>query len=200
MQRFLKMKNNIRFKLKLEKFLKEAWQLLLVIAFIFACGWIFGKVIVAILFATAHTVIRPRFEKQFHAKKTYLCMVLTFTIAFFGIASCLPLNVSLLSCIPVCWFISWVGYIAQDRMDCYKTIKKLQSKTIWQMTENELADYCYAKGIRGDMLEFVVMVVIHEMKYEEISKHLKYSVDTLKDWSPICKNKLGISSWKQHKN
>jgi thiaminase len=85
-------------------------------------------------------------------------------------------------------------------MDCHKIIKKLQYKTIWQMAETELVDYCYAKGIRGDMLEFVVMIVVHEMKYEEIGKKLGYSVDTLKDWSPICKSKLGITSWKQHKN
>lgn len=197
MQRFLKMKNNIRLKLKLEKFIKEeAWQLLLVIAFVFACGWIFDKIIVAVQFAIAHTIIRPRFEKQFHAKKTYLCMFLTLTISFFGIASCLPLSVSLLSCIPVCWFISWIGYIAQDRMDYYKTITKLKSKTIWQMTENELVDYCYAKGVRGDMLEFVVMILIHQMKYEEIGDKLGYAVPTLKDWSKICKQKLGITSWK----
>ncbi len=64
------------------------------------------------------------------------------------------------------------------------------------MTENELVDYCYAKGIRGDMLEFVVMVLIHQMKYEEIGDKLGYAVPTLKDWSKICKQKLNIKSWK----
>lgn len=197
MKRFLKMKNNIKFKLKIEKFFKEElWQLLLVIAFLFLCGWLFDKILVAVMFATSHTVIRPKFEKQYYAKKTYICMFMTLTISFFGIASCLPLNVSLLSCVPVCYFISWVGYIAQDRVDCHKTIKKLQGKTIWQMTENELVDYCYAKGIRGDMLEFVVMILIHQMKYEEVGNRLGYAVPTLKDWSKICKQKLGITSWK----
>ena len=68
------------------------------------------------------------------------------------------------------------------------------------MNDIELADYCYAKGIRGDMLEFVIMVVIYNMKYEEIGRQLGYAVDTLKDWSPKCKAKLGINSWKQDKN
>jgi hypothetical protein len=112
----------------------------------------------------------------------------------------LPIAVSLLSTIPICFFISWVGYIVQDRIDCLLIIKKLKSKTIWQMEENELAEYCFAKGVRGDMLEFVIMVVIYQMKYEEIGNKLGYAVDTLKDWSPICKSKLGITSWKQHKN
>ena len=187
--------------LKIEKFFKEAlWQILIVSAFIFFYAWIFDKYIEAILFCVSHTVIRMIFDKQYHCGKTAVCLVTTLSVGFFGILYTLPMAISLLSTIPICFFISWVGYIAQDRLDCYKTIKKLQSKTIWEMTENELVDYCYAKGIRGDMLEFVVMVVIHQMKYEEIGKQLKYAVDTLKDWSPICKKKLGIISWKQHKN
>ena len=94
------------------------------------------------------------------------------TIAFFGIMHTFPVALSLLSAIPICWFISWIGFIAQDRVDCYSLIKKLKNKSIWEMEENELADYCYAKGVRGDMLEFVIMVLIYQMKYEEIGKKL----------------------------
>lgn len=191
------MKNNISFRLKLEKFFKEQlWQLLLVIAFVFICGWIFDKIIISILFCISHTFIRMMFQKQYHCGKTYLCLTLTLIIAFFGITHCLPLSISLISCIPMCFFIAWIGYIAQDRIDCINIIKKSNTKTIWQMNETELAEYCYAKGIRGDMLEFVIVILIHQMKYEEIGKELGYSVDTLKDWSPKCKSKLGITSWK----
>ena len=200
-KKFLNKVFSVENKLKIEKFFTEQlWQMLLVFAFIFLCAWLFDKYIEAILFCISHIVIRVIFEKQYHCETTALCLTLTLTISFFGIVYTLPLELSLLFSIPICWFVSWVGYIAQDRMDCYKTIKKLQDKTIWQMSENELVDYCYAKGIRGDMLEFVVMIVVHQMKYEEIGKELGYSVDTLKDWSPICKKKLGIKSWKQHKN
>ena len=184
-------------KLKVEKFFKEIlWQILIVFAFIFLYAWIFDKYIEAVLFCISHTVIRMIFDKQYHCGTTAICMVTTLSIGLFGIAYTLPVSLSLLSTIPICFIISWVGYIAQDRMDCHKTIKKLQSKTIWEMTENELVDYCYAKGIRGDMLEFVVMVLIHQMKYEEIGDKLGYAVPTLKDWSKICKQKLNIKSWK----
>lgn len=71
--------------------------------------------------------------------------------------------------------------------------------TVWEMSETELVDYCFSHGIRGDKIEFVVYILVHEMKYVEISKRLKYSVDTLKDWSVICKKKLGIKSWKDHR-
>lgn len=189
--------NRVKLQLNIEKFLKEQlWQMLIVFAFVFMCAWLFNKYVESVLFCISHTIIRMCFDKQYHCGTTALCMFTTLSIAFFGIASILPMSISLLSTIPICYLISWIGYIVQDRIDCLLVIKKLTSKTIWQMSENELADYCYAKGVRGDMLEFVVMILIHQMKYEEIGKQLGYAVPTLKEWSKICKKKLGIQSWK----
>ena len=189
--------NRVKLQLNIEKFIKEQlWQMLIVFAFVFMCAWLFNKYVESVLFCISHTIIRMCFDKQYHCGTTALCMFTTLSIAFFGIASILPMSISLLSTIPICYLISWVGYIVQDRIDCLLVIKKLTSKTIWQMNENELVDYCYAKGVRGDMLEFVVMILIHQMKYEEIGKQLGYAVPTLKEWSKICKKKLGIQSWK----
>lgn len=189
--------NRVKLQLNIEKFIKEQlWQMLIVFAFVFMCAWLFNKYVESVLFCISHTIIRMCFDKQYHCGTTALCMFTTLSIAFFGIASILPMSVSLLSTIPICYLISWVGYIVQDRIDCLLVIKKLTSKTIWQMSENELVDYCYAKGVRGDMLEFVVMILIHQMKYEEIGNKLGYAVPTLKEWSKVCKKKLGIQSWK----
>ena len=197
----------IKTRLKIEKFFKEQlWQHILVLAFVCFCAWFFDAWILAPMVYISDIIVRLQFEKQFHCRHckhsiaVALCMWLTCTVIFFTVAVALPLSMSLLSCLPVSYFSGWIGYIAQDRLDCKATIKKLRHKTIWEMEEKELADYCFAKGIRGDMLEFVIMILIHHMKYEEIGKALGYSVDTLKDWSPICKSKLGITSWKQHKN
>lgn len=197
MKKLLKKVFSVETQLKIEKFfVEELWQLCLITAFIFICAWVFNKYAEAIMFCVSHTIIRAIFNKQYHCGKTAICLFLTFTIAFLGIMYTLPVEVSLLSAIPICWFISWVGFIAQDRIDCYVLLKELKTKTVWEMDENELANYCYAKGIRGDMLEFVIMVLIDQMRYEEIGNKLGYSVDTLKDWSPKCKKKLGIKSWK----
>ena len=189
--------NRVKLQLNIEKFLKEQlWQMLIVFAFVFMCAWLFNKYVESVLFCISHTIIRMCFDKQYHCGTTALCMFTTLSVAFFGIASTLPISASLLYTIPVCYFISWIGYVVQDRIDCLLVIKKLTSKTIWQMSENELVDYCYAKGVRGDMLEFVVMILIYHMNYEEIGNKLGYAVPTLKEWSKICKNKLGIQSWK----
>lgn len=193
----------IKTRLKIEKFFKEQlWQHILVLAFVCFCAWFFDAWILAPMVYLSDIIVRLQFEKQYHCRHSKhsiavaLCMWLTCTVIFFTVAIALPLSISLLSCLPVSYFSAWVGYIAQDRLDSIAVIKKLQCKTVWEMNENELADYCFAKGIRGDMLEFVIMILIHQMKYEEIGDRLGYAVPTLKDWSKICKQKLEIKSWK----
>lgn len=123
----LKLKSKTELLLKIEKFfVEQLWQLLLVVAFVFICAWLFDKYAEAVMFCVAHVVIRQHFEKQYHCRTTGLCLITTLTIAFFGIASILPVAISLLSTVPICWFISWVGYLAQDRMDALALNKKLK--------------------------------------------------------------------------
>ena len=124
----LKLKSKTELLLKIEKFfVEQLWQLLLVGAFVFICAWLVDKYAEAVMFCVAHVVIRQHFEKQYHCRTTGLCLITTLTIAFFGIASILPVAISLLSTVPICWFISWVGYLAQDRMDALALNKKLKA-------------------------------------------------------------------------
>lgn len=188
---------------KILSFIKEQlWQHILMFAFVVLCGVIFEKIIVSILYYISHYVIRSKFEKQYHCKHSkrgvaiLMCLWLSCTISFFAIIAILPLRLSLLSTIPVCYFIGWLGYIAQDRIDCRVRLKQLETKSIFEMDRNELLDYCFAKGIRNDMAEFVIMVMIDQMSFREIADKLFVSVDTLKHcWSPKCKEKLGIYKW-----
>lgn len=107
-------------------FTEQLWQHLLVVAFVLLCAWLFDKYVEAIMFCLAHYFIRKAFDKQYHCGTTAICLTMTLTIAFFGIASILPVAISLLSTVPMCCFISWVGYIAQDRLDVLALNKRLK--------------------------------------------------------------------------
>ena len=99
-----------------------------------------------------------------------------------------------------CLILYLVAIETKEKKEIKKQLKKFTDKTIWSMTEEELRTYLYCKYIRHERLEFVVMVVIHQMSYAQISEKLGYSIDTLKDWSPILKKKLNIKSWDKDKN
>lgn len=157
---------------------------------------IFGKWIGAVIFILCHTLIRPQYDLQYHHIVPMVCRSITSYVVFLGISFLLPLNLSLVSAVPINYFIGWLGenFAKKDKYEI--ALKLIKEKSVYEMEENELVDYCLGKGIKGDKLEFVIMILIYDMKYAEISQKLGYSIDTLKDWSPICKKKLGISSWK----
>lgn len=200
-------------QLKIEKFFKEQlWQHLIVVAFVFICAWLFDKYIEAVLFCTSHFFIRKYFDKQYHcdhkmyAVATLLCLSLTLTIAYFGIANCLPLTVSLLSTIPLCFFISWVGYLAQDRIDniadnksltkeidnLLKKIKEYENIDLYKLTEQELRQYGASKQLSEIQQDILVMRVIEHLKISEICRYRNYGRTTIKYHIAEIKKKLNI--------
>lgn len=159
-------------------------------------GILNGKYIETAFLFSAFITLRYCFPKTFHSKSVYRCVFYSIMVFWIGIPHTLPIAISLFSSVIVGFIITFILYKIADYVDCKERLNELENKTIWQMEENELADYCYLKGIKGDMLEFVIMKVIYQMKYEEIGKKLNYAVPTLKDWSKICRNKLVIETWK----
>lgn len=206
-KKFLKQVFSTENKLKIEKFfVEQLWQILIVFAFIFMCSWLFDKYIEAVLFCISHLVIRAIFEKQYHCGTTVLCLVLTMTIVFFGLMYTFPVELSLLSAVPMCWFISWVGYMAQDRIDFKSLIKNLEEQLdvalnkieqlcdidIYKMTEDELRQFGASKGLSETQIDVLTMRVIEHLKISEICKYKHYGRTTIKYHISEIKKKLGL--------
>lgn len=201
--------NKIRLKLRFEKFLKEElWQHILVVAFVFICAWLFNKYVEAIMFCTAHIVIRKRFDKQYHSGTAAVCMFITLSVAFFGILYTLPIALSLLSTIPMCLLISWIGYVVQDRADNIRNNKILQNQLdealakikeyenidLYKMTEDELRQYGASRGLSELQQDILVMRVIEHLKISEICRYRNYGRTTIKYHIAQIKQKLDIET------
>ena len=167
-------KKKILLRNSIKEFLqKKLWQYILVIAFVLFSAWLFRKPIEAVMFCISHIVIRVGFEKQYHykhrnrARGIAICLFITLTIIFFGVASCLPVEISLLSTIPICFLICWVGYIVQDRIDIMMENKQLQEEfdivleklkqekniDVYSMTEDELRNFAKSKGLKEHIVD-----------------------------------------------
>ncbi len=171
-----KKKSKAEILLSIEKLFKEQlWQHLLVVAFVLLCAWIFDKYFEAIMFCVAHYFIRKTFDKQYHCGTTAICLTMTLTIAFFGIASILPVAVSLLCTVPMCCFISWVGYIAQDRLDVLALNKKL--KEIYCNEKEDLLVKCRKANLSQRDTEIAVMYFYEKKTPKEI-------------WLWLCEHKV----------
>lgn len=188
--------------LALEKlFTEQLWQLLIVVAFVSFCAWIFDKWVEAIMFCISHTIIRRHFEKQYHCSTTGLCLITTLTIAFFGISSILPITLSLLSTIPVCCFISWIGYIAQDRLDALSLNQKL--KELYCNEKENLMAKCRKASLSERDTTLALMYFYEKKTPKEIWLWLcQQNVYDIIEWDSIyvVLNRIGKKLKKVDKN
>lgn len=199
------MKSKTSFKLKIEKFFTEQlWQLLIVIAFLFISAFIFNKYVESILFCISHTFIRNAFKKQYHCGTTALCLSFTLGIGWIGITTSLPLEVSSLSSVPICFIIAFLGFIAQDRIDIIILTKGLETEIanlkennkieLYKMTEEQLRQFGASKGLSETQQDILVYKVIEHLKISEICEYRNYGRTTIKYHISEIKRKLNIET------
>lgn len=99
---------------------------------IFIPSLIFNKWIEGVAFFFCHWFIREQFSMQYHHIVPAMCRLITSIVFFFGVSFILPLGLSLFSAIPICYFISWVGY-TKKQADYYQ----LQCERLKEMYCNE---------------------------------------------------------------
>lgn len=162
-------------RLKTEKFIKEQlWQLLLVVAFVALCAWIFEKPVEAICFCVAHIVIRANFDKQYHSSVTRICLFITSLVVFFGILFCLPIRTSLLSAIPIAFTVALVGYLIAYKIEIEqeKVAERKKSFDLDTCTETELIERCRALRFSDINTELAVEFFIKKTPHRIIADRL----------------------------
>lgn len=190
--------NNTSTKLKIEKFFTEQlWQLLIVIAFLFMSAFIFDKYIESILFCISHHLIRCAFKKQFHSGKTAVCLTFTIGIAWIGISNTLPLELSIVSSIPICFIISFLGFIAQDRLDLYIVNKELKQKlenkgefNTDTCTKDELIARCKELGFSQETTNLAIEFFINKTKQSKLADNLCINEKSIQQNKRRLKKKL----------
>ena len=171
---------SVECRLKIKRFFKEQlWVHLIVFGSIFACSWLFGKYIEGILFCICHTSIRVTFDKQFHFNKTALCLLLTLSIIWFSIPITLPLHISLLSCIPVSFLISFFGYLAQDRVDLLVYKRNNENFNLENCTEEQLVRVCKLLHYKQDKIDIAIMFFVDKMSNKQV-------------WEVLCKTNRNV--------
>ena len=122
------------------------------------------------------------------------CFILTEVIIWFSIPITLPLSVSLLSSIPVAFFICLFGYYVADRIkeieynkilnqrvdELLVKIDMIENVNIFSMTEDELRNYAKSKGLSETICDTLVLKVVHNYRWVDIQKELNFSKDGIR--------------------
>lgn len=107
---------------------------------IFVPSLLFNKWIEGIAFFICHWLIREQFPKQYHCGTHATCRLITSVVFFFGVSFVLPTALSLFSAIPICYFISWVGFTKKQADDF--ELKYLRLKQELEQNKDFSTDTC----------------------------------------------------------
>lgn len=138
---------------------------------------IFGKWLEAVIFVICHTLIRGQFAEQYHHIIPAMCRVITASVFFFGVCFILPLELSLISAIPINYLISWVGAVKREK-DVLQAKTERQRAKIAELLEkenlpiNKLIAKCRSLKINERNTKVAIMYYIENKTPKEIWKWL----------------------------
>ena len=139
----------------------------------------FDKWIEGIVFFICHWLIREQFPRQYHHVIPSMCRLITAVTFFFGVSFILPFALSLLSAIPINYFIGWVGF-TKKQSDTYQLkyeklkaeLEKDKEFDINNCTREELINRCNELKFSAEDTDLAVKLFMREKKQVEIAKEL----------------------------
>lgn len=188
---------NIRLRIKLKIILIDLLFELIVNSIIFAVAYFSSRIIETIFFYISWRVFRFAVPKIFHVRLKSpimsvvgcgICSCATFVIS---IKLMLPIGVSLFSSVIVGSLVNFVLYKVQDYID----LKNLQMKeeiNIYSMPEDELRNYAKSKHISEQIIDTLVLRVIHNYKWVEIQQQRNFTKDGIRYHKEQLNKKLNV--------
>lgn len=164
---------------------------------IFIPALILEKYIEGAFFFICHWLIREQFPRQYHHIIPAMCRLLTSVIFFFGVSFMIPLAWSLVSAVPICYFISWVGF-TKKQADVYelkytKLKEQLEKKKEFNLatcTEQELIERCQELRMSEENTKLCVEFFIKKTKQKVIADELNIEEKSVQMRKLRLKNKL----------
>ena len=182
----------LRAKIRARDFITdELWVYIIVIGSISLCSWFTQCWIEGIMFCIAHIYIRKVFNKQFHFYKTGYCLILTLGIIWLCIPISLPVNLSLLSSIPIAFGICLLGWVVQDWIDNNEMfhVKQLDIK---HLTKEQVIDICNELEYKKDKQDLAIMFFVEKLSNKEVWNIL-CTTNRNVEWDTVTKYKYRIT-------
>jgi predicted membrane protein len=146
---------------------------------IFIPAFLFNKWFEGIIFFVCHWLIREQFPKQYHHIVPAMCRLITSVTFFFGVSFILPFSLSLISAIPINYFIGWVGFTKKQADDFevkYLRLKeKLEEKKAFNTetcTREQLIERCRELRFSEENTNLAVEFFIKRTKQSDIAEKL----------------------------
>lgn len=146
---------------------------------IFLPSLLFDKWIEGIVFFFCHWFIREQFPKQYHHILPSTCRLITSVVFFFGVSFVLPISLSLISAIPINYFIGWIGFTKKQADDyelkylrLKRELEKKKEFNVDTCTKEELIARCQELRFSKDKIDLAIEFFINKTKQSELAERL----------------------------
>lgn len=182
----------LRAKIATRDFIKDdLWVYVIVIGSILLCAWLTNRWIEGIMFCVAHITIRRMFDKQFHFHSSGYCLILTLAIIWMSIPITLPVNLSLLSSIPIAFGICLIGWVVQDWID-NKEMFHVKQFDIKHLTKEQVIGICNDLSYNKDKQDLAIMFFVEKRTNKDVWNIL-CSTNKNVEWDTVTKYKYRIT-------
>lgn len=162
---------------------------------IFIPSLFLNKWLEGIIFYICHWVIREQFPKQYHHIIPATCRLITSTVLFFGVTFVSPISISLISAIPINYFIGWVGF-TKYQCDYYErkaSENKRRTFNVDTCTESELIQRCKDLHLSEENTNLAIEFFIRKTKQSVIADKLCINEKSVQIRKKRLKQKLNNS-------
>lgn len=164
---------------------------------IFLPAWLLNKWAEAVFFFMCHWFVREQFPKQYHHIVPAMCRLITSAVFFFGVCFVLPRDLSLLSAIPINYFVGWVGF-TKKQADTYELkynrlkeqLEKDNKFDVETCTEEQLFERCREVGLSQENTELAFEFFVTKTKQSVIADKLCINEKSVQTRKKRLKQKL----------
>lgn len=164
---------------------------------IFVPSWLFDKWVEGIVFFICHWLIREQFSRQYHHIIPAMCRLITSVTFFFGVSFILPFALSLLSAIPINYFVGWVGF-TKKTADYFEVkyenlkaeIEKSKEFDVDTCTEEQLVARCRELGMKKEQVDLAIEFFIRKTSRKDLAEKYYIETDSIKKRKQRMRTKL----------
>lgn len=164
---------------------------------IFLPAFLLNKWVEGIMFFMCHWLIREQFREQYHHIIPSMCRLITGVVFFFGVSFVLPFALSLLSAIPINYFIGWIGFVKKEA-DIYELkynrlkedLQKGKPFDVDTCTEAELLARCRELRMSEYNTALAVEFFIKKISRKELAEKYYIEPQSVKSKKKRMKDKL----------
>lgn len=185
-------------KIKIKLFLMDFIFNAIICSVIFLIAYMQDKIFLTIMFYISWLAFRYAVPKIFHYKfsnKPIMnllgCMFWSIFVFFVAINNLLPLGVSLFSSVLMSIGINFILYKIQDYIDIKHEIGN-STINLYSMSEEDLRNYAKSKHISEQMIDTLILRVIHNYKWVEIQQERNFTKDGIRYHKEQLNKKLNV--------